>query len=307
MNFELVQPEIENVRAALDWAAEADAELGVRLVVALVHYWVPNAPEEAKRRLQSLLEREPDMAPALKASAIRALGGMTYILGDFAEGTRLHEASLEAFRALGDEEQAGMTLVRLSIEAQRSGDNARASELAEEALEICRRYGNRRGEAEALYALADVAFAEGRSDEALRMMERSSVLAGEVGFLWWQVGALEHLAEYALLLGRSDDARAYIADGLTLARSISDRQSTVWFLALAAWLAALDGTAERAGLMWGAIEADEKRGRIGQWELQSADYRAKLDGVRGNDFESGRSEGQRLTLNEATSAALAGL
>jgi tetratricopeptide (TPR) repeat protein len=232
---------------------------------------------------------------------------MYYILGDYGEGNRLHEASLEAFRALGDEEQAGMTLVRLSIEAQRTGDRARARELAEEALQILQRYGNRRGESEALYALGDLAFNEGRHHEALHLMERSAALAGEDGFVWWQVNAVNHLAEFALQLERVDDARAYIAEGLSLARSINDRQGIVWFLALAAWLAALDGTAERAGLMWGAIEADEKRGRIGQWEPQRDDYRAKLDSVNGKDFESGRSRGHGLTLDEAISSALTGL
>lgn len=121
------------------------------------------------------------------------------------------------------------------------------------------------------------------------------------------MGALDHLAEFALELERGDAARIHVADGLSLARSINDRQSAVWFLAHAARLAALDGLAERAGLLWGAIEAEESRGRIGQWEDQRDSYLAKLAGVPGRDFEQGRSQGQQLTLDQAVPEAIAGL
>jgi tetratricopeptide (TPR) repeat protein len=251
-----------------------------------------------------LLDQKPDLPPALKASALRSLGGLVYILGEFEEGNRLHEASLEEFRRLGDEEQVGLTIVRLSIEAQRIGDNALAKRIGEEALDISRRHGNRRGEAEALYPLADVAFEEGRHQEAFQLMERSAALAGEVGFTWWQIGALDHLSEFALLLERREDARRYVVEGLTLARQIGDRQSRVWFLAQAAWLATLDDLPERAGWLWGAIEAEERRGRIGQWELQRTDYLDKLERVAGPLFEQGRAAGQLLTLDEAVATAL---
>ena len=306
MDVEVVRPDIENIRAALEWAVDFDPEVGVRIVVALTQFWVPNAPPEGRRWLQTLLDRDPDLPGTLNASALRALGGMAYVQGDFAEGHQLHERSLAEFRRVGDEAQVGLTLVRLSIEAQRTGDQAQAKTIAEEALEICRRHGNRRGEAEALYALGDVAFADGRHDEAFQLMERSAALAGEVGFIWWQVGALDHLAEYALELARADDARKYVAEGLQLARSINDRQTVVWFLAQAAWLAALDGLPERAGTLWGAVEAEEGRGRIGQWEDQRRSYLAKLEAVAGPAFEEGRSKGQRLTMDEAVPAALAG-
>ena len=58
-------------------------------------------------------------------------------------------------------------------------------------------------------------------------------------------------------------------------------QQTVWFLAQSAWLAMLDGLADRSGLLWGAIEADEGRGHIGQWEAQRAELPRKARARRG--------------------------
>ncbi len=304
-DHDLARAELENIRAVLEWSLDNGPELGLRLAVALSLHWASNAPAEGQRWLQALLDREPELSGELNARVLRALGGVVYIQGDFVEGTRLHRASLEEFRRIGDEEQVGMTLVRLAIDAARNDDLKLATEIATEALEICRRFGNRRGEAEALYSLADVAFSEGRHDEAFEMMDASASLAGEVGFTWWQVGGLSHLAEYALELGRLDAARRYISDGLALAHSINDRQTTVWFVACAAWLAMLDGLAERSGLLWGSIEAEEGRGRIGQWEDQRESYLAKLAVILGPEFDAGCAEGRRLTLDEAVSAALA--
>ena len=307
VDLESVRSEIENIRVALEWASDSDPVLGVGLIVAIAQYWIPNAPAEGQRWLESMLERQPELPASLKARSLRTLGGLTYIQGDFIEGDRLHAESLAEFRRIGDGAQVGLTLVRLALEAGRSGDWTNAKLMAKESLDISRKHGSRRGEAEALYALGDVAYGEGHHDEALQLLEESARIAGEVGFTWWQVGAFDHAAEYALELGRLIDAQRYIQDGMTLARSINDRQSTVWFLGLAAWLGAIEGLAERAGMLWGAIEADERRSRIGQWEGARDVYRAKLEIVAGPDFDRGLDEGQQLTLDEAAAAALRGL
>jgi len=304
---EIAAAEIENMRAALGWASESDPELGLRLAMALTGYWVPNTPAEGRQWINVLLDKQPHPPPELHARAVRALGGLTYIQGEFDEGNRLHEASLEEFRQLGDELQVGLLLVRRGVEALRTHDLAGGRSAGEEALTICRRYGSQWGEAQALYVLADVAFEEGRHDEAFELMQQSAALAADVGFVWWQVGALDHLAEFALRQKRLADASRFITTGLRLAVGIGDRQSTVWFLSHTAWLSALGKQRERAGRMWGAIEAEEKRGRIGQWEDQRDDYAKNLAGVAGPEFEAARLEGHGMTLDEAVAFALASL
>jgi hypothetical protein len=179
--------------------------------------------------------------------------------------------------------------------------------MADESLDICRRHGSRWGEALVLYLLGDIAFDENRHDEAFDLLLRSRELARAVGFRWWEGGVLDHLAEYALRLGRTDEARDFIADGLRLATEIGDRQTTVWTLAYAAWLAALKLQAGRAGRLWGAIEAEEGRARVGQWEEQRDDYLGHLAAVNGPEFEAARVDGQRLPIEDAVDFALTGL
>ena len=74
MDLVLAHAEIENIRAALEWATEFGPELGVRLAVALAQYWVPNSPAEGERWPKSMLDRQPDLPPSLKASRSAHIG-----------------------------------------------------------------------------------------------------------------------------------------------------------------------------------------------------------------------------------------
>jgi hypothetical protein len=90
---------------------------------------------------------------------------------------------------------------------------------------------------------------------------------------------------------------------LALALRMSDRQRIVFGLARFAVYAAHAGRADLAGRLWGAIEAEEARGPIGQWEGQRATHAARLP--RTDSFEAARAKGRRLRLDEAAREALA--
>jgi hypothetical protein len=56
--------------------------------------------------------------------------------------------------------------------------------------------------------------------------------------------------------------------------------------------------------MWGAIEVEELRGRIGQWEGENDEVVSLVFAGAGPEFEQGRAEGRQLSLPEAAAAAL---
>ena len=288
------------MRAVLDWSLEAgDAELGASIAVALEQYWVSVNPHEGIRRLGELLER--DLPAPLRARALRVRGGMSYIVGDFDEGTRWHERALTEFRRLGDAAAAGHMLHRLAIEANRAGDQRKAEALCEESLSLDRSAPSL---AFALDLRADIAFAEGRGDEALDLFRESGRLFGEAGFHWAESNALLHYAECALKLGKPDDASSSARQALAIARSIGDRQWVFYSLTLIAWAGAEEGRAEEAGRLWGALEADAERGPVGRWENERDTYGERVLSVAGADFERARKQGRRLSLDEAVDEAL---
>ena len=296
---EVVLPEQDNLRAAIDWATESgDFMLALSITLALDSFWVANNPQEGARRVASLVQAAGKLPPELRARALRALGGLRYIAGDFERGTALHEESLEAFRELGDELAAAHLLHRLAVEAARSGDHARARALSDESLSVHRRHGSPSGEAMALGVLADLAAKEQRREEALELSLQSVSLAGEVGFTWWQVHYLYFACEMCLDLGRPGEAERWGREGLQLAVQIGDRQMTVYLLALLSAAAAAQGEEERAGVLWGALEREELRGPVGQWEAERDAYWSRVEASDSEQFELGRARGLQLSPDE---------
>jgi predicted ATPase len=306
-DLELAAREIGNFRRALAWSLESgNVELGLELATLLDGYWVPNDPYEGARWLEALLAGADGVSPELRARGLLAHGGFVFIVGEFERGTSMYERSLAEFRALGDERGVAGALNRLGYAAIAAGDNELARARIEEALEILRRTGgpNRKDEAIAIGTLADAEWRSGNADTAFELGMESAQVAGEIGFRWWQVGSLAALCEWSLELGKSSEAEAYGRDALGLALEIGDRMHAVYLLALLARVSADDGRLERAGLLWGALESEEERGPVGQWEAERHVYAARVLAVAGPDFERGRAEGRRLSLEEGVSYAL---
>jgi tetratricopeptide (TPR) repeat protein len=233
-----------------------------------------------------------------------ALGGLVFIVGEFERGTRLCEESLGQYDAVGDERGRARVLHRLANSALVDDDVARARSLVQESLELHRRFGNRKGEAAAIGTLADVEWRSGNRELARELAEKSRALASEAGFLWWELVMLYVLCEWSFELERADEAERVGREALEVAHRIGDRQYGVYLLALLARSAAEDGRLERAGLLWGAVEAEEQRAPVGQWEGEREAYAARVLAHTGSEFEPAREQGRRLSMGEAVDVAL---
>jgi len=227
-----------------------------------------------------------------------------FITGRFAEGTAYHRESLAAYRELGDDFGTGHLLFRLAVEAHRSGDPQLALALAEEARQQ-HRGRSPWAESQILSLLGDLAWGEGRQEEALAMQLRSAELLRSLESRWFQAHSLSTAGEYALLMGHPLRAQEICRESLAISSAIGDRQSIAFGLGLLAWVAVDLRQAERAGRIWGAIEAEEEHGPIGQWEAAREEYRARVFTAEGPEFERGRLDGRSLTFEEAIESALA--
>jgi hypothetical protein len=85
---------------------------------------------------------------------------------------------------------------------------------------------------------------------------------------------------------------------------MGDVMTIAYALTTLAQVAAERHQPERAGRLWGAIEAEVGRRRIGQWEEEREDLEKTLSVVRGPEFEQGREAGRRSELDEAVAYAL---
>jgi predicted ATPase/class 3 adenylate cyclase len=301
---EMVLPELANFRAVLERALERrDAELGLQMAVALEQYWVSQSTTEGERWLRTFLAMG-EVPLALRARALRALGGAIFITGRFEEGAVFHHESLSAYRELGDDFGIAHLLYRAAVKARLDGDLKLARTLAEEgrALDVGE---SPWAESQTLNLLGTIAWLEGRQEEALDMAIRSADLAGTARSRWLQINSLALAGEFALMMGRSAQAKEICLDGLLIARQIGDRQRIAYLLTRLAWAAAELGEPGRAGRIWAAIEVEGAARPFGQWEAERETYRAHVFVAAGPEFERGLLEGRTLTFDEAVESALA--
>ena len=306
VDHDLAERELDNFRKALDWALEppGDVSIGLRIAIALETYWVAHDPFEGRGWLAPLIEKAKDVPRDLRARALLSYGGLVFIVGEFEHGTSLYEEALAEYTAIGDEYGRAEVLNRLANSALVEDDHVRARALAEEALEIHRRFASRRGEATGIGTIANIEWQTDNREVALELAQRSAALAAEAGFLWWQVAMLHRLSEWSFEGGRPDEAVRYGREAVELAHRIGDRMHGVYTVALLARIAAEDGRLEQAGLMWGALEAEEERGTVGQWEGERELYADAVLAHASDDFERGRARGTRLSLDDAVRVAL---
>jgi tetratricopeptide (TPR) repeat protein len=300
---ELVRPELDNFRRAIEWAREHDPELAFRLAISLEMFWVMNDAFEGTRVFEGLLEGDAEVAPVLRARALRVLSEAIWTAGEVEAGARFTQESLAAFERLGDERGVAIARHRLGVSALTAGDLSRARELLEASLATCRRHPDLKLEGDATLRLADVERREGDIERALELFERSILLLRQGDHNWILVNALQNSAELLHELGDARRADERARESLRLAHELVDRQSVAFSLTLLAQLATASGGVERAGCLWGAVEAEAERAPIGLWERGRDRHAAQI--VRDDPaFERGRAEGHRLSLDDAVEYAL---
>jgi ATP/maltotriose-dependent transcriptional regulator MalT len=197
-------------------------------------------------------------------------------------------------------------LHRLSTCAAVAQDFPRARRLLEDSLAICRRLPNPKLEADVVRTLGWVEQGSGNRERALELLELGARLCGEIGYVWIQASALLSAADLLRELGWPEVAEERARDGLALSWQVVDRRLTVYAIAFLARLAVERGDVERAGRLWGAIEAEESRAPLGNWEHDRDEYAALIVTLGDVGFETGRTGGRVLSLSDAVNEALAG-
>jgi tetratricopeptide (TPR) repeat protein len=183
------EPEIDNVRAALNWALKdesGDGALGGQIAGKLVGYWSHRARAEGRHWIESALAKiTTSWNPRIVAQLWLALSSTTF--------------------------------AKRRVEAAAS-----AVSIFDELADQC-------GLARALHQLAGGLIEAGQLDEALAAIDRALQLYRVVGFSRVSrfVAALDMRAAVVLQQGRIDEALASLEEALALSESIADDGLTV--------------------------------------------------------------------------------
>jgi predicted ATPase/class 3 adenylate cyclase len=229
-----LDPEVDNLRAALDWAHESDPEAALRLSVWMYDYWrsrwvgsealdryrqaieladsLDEPPPEARRERSILVARV--LAAAATTSATRGGGRQDRAWAERAEGLA---------RSAGDEVALFESLMALALAMVFRGDVPNASKFSDEFIAFGERTGmwSRVAFAEAgmaaQHAQSDIGAARRRLDRATEAARRS----GNPSAIAFTAIAEGRVSGY---LGQLDEARRWFREAWTRSDETGDRR-----------------------------------------------------------------------------------
>ena len=300
--FEVVRPEIEDMRAAVDWATEADPALAAELVTALEMLWVTQALAEGKQRTEALLERGTVVPASLRAALLAIHGGSIILLAnDQAAGEPSYHAAIALYRELGDVRGEAKILMRLAVHAGTRGQADEARRLIALVRTMTDGLDLPVLEAQSLSTLGSLAENAGELEEAFALYQQSAEVAAACGFTPWETWQQTSVAEIGLRLGRYDAAEAAARVALEKAWRQGDRRIGLYALALLALTALKRGDPRRAGRLWGAIAEEDELGHI----LSTNDEFLRLIAPLRASTEPELARGVELSRSSSLEAAVA--
>jgi len=304
-----LEQEVDNLRAALDWAEETgNVETGLRIAAAVWRFWhLRGRLSEGRDRLERLLAMPTPTRADVRARALGALGGIAYWQNDNAVTRASYEQAVDIARGTGDPRLLAAALFDLSFIPFMEQDADRAESILREGLAVAEEAGDRLLTADIWTGMAFLEFDRGRLADGLALRRRAIERYREAGDGWKVAENLTGLAMMSRSAGDVDAARNHLREGLGMLRQAKDTMSMSGALNALALVAMDDGLAERAARLVGAaarIRHDVGGGippeLFDRWGDPAADARRAL----GDDaYEAARAAGYAMDPDSAVAFA----
>ncbi|HAL28623.1 MAG TPA: hypothetical protein DCP25_18100 [Chloroflexi bacterium] len=303
-----LKEEHDNLRAALDWAAERDAERQLRLAGCLGWFWASQSHLiEGRLRLAQALERSGDRSE-LRARALTALASLT-VWENRGSARKQCEESLSIWRELGDVEGTANALEMLGW-ACWSDDIPAARRSFEESLELRRRLGVPALIDRGLLALCNLLIAERNANQAepraIELLDAALAVGDRpAAQLAWHL-----LGDCALLRGDCAAAEERYRKSLKIARDLGNSsRATVEMIGVAMALAGQSRPTEALTLA-AAVQAHHETQRVRgksppYWEELKEQYLGNArTGLGPEAAEAASTEGRKMSVERAVEYAL---
>jgi non-specific serine/threonine protein kinase len=300
-----------NLRAALDYCATAPGEslAGLRVAVALHHYWIMSGSfSEGRRWLQRLLAQATEAPPGDEAAALAVAGRLAVLQGDSDEGLSLLEKAHSLAESIGEGGTSADAAHAEGLAAMFWGDPSSGLGLFERALAGQRAAEDLFGVGLALVQLATARSLLGDPEGALAASEECLALSRENDERWCAALALWTQALAVWRQGDLQQASGLAAQTLRLKQPFGDRMGMAMCMEVLAWVAAAQGRGDRAARLLGAVHAAWRsigaslfRHLVEDHERCEARARAMLGK---STFEAAFTDGAALPFDDAVAYAL---
>ena len=306
-----LESEIDNLRAAMDWAMESkEMTIALRFASAFPRFWFIRAHHnEGVERLKTILDR-PD-AKQRTPARLRALNAYLFMLWPSGQLTAMQPRGEEALALgleLGDRWHAGFALLWLGVSATAQGDYSLARSYLEQSLDIWQGLEEKTYAAWTFVFRGEIAMLQGDTPGAQELYSQAIPLLREAQDYPFLAIPLRRLGQLAMFQDDLIQAAAFFQESLEHNWKVHDYRGTGACLAALADLSLAQGETERAIKLLAAADAvlefirtpflafDQQR-----FERNVSQLREQLDDAV---FEKAWSAGRAMPLRQIVQSAL---
>ncbi|MBE2201708.1 MAG: tetratricopeptide repeat protein [Anaerolinea sp.] len=235
--LETIGEEIENIRAAWQWAIDQGEMAAIeQLLLPLFDFYdIRGWLREGHAALQTAVAhlRHQPQTPELLLTLGRALarqGQFLFRLGQYHQAIPLLQEGLTIFRERDRPQDVALLLNMLGRIAYRRGDYPEAAVYCLESLDLCQRIDHPWGMVNAFETLGHCATDQGDYDLARRYHQQGLDRARQVGDQRAIASLLNGLGYTNWRLGEYQTAAAYCQESLQIFRQIGDRWGSIMAL-----------------------------------------------------------------------------
>jgi predicted ATPase/class 3 adenylate cyclase len=212
-----LEEELDNLRAAVEWAQKNNPVAGIRMIGALRRFFLVQGHLNEGIAWLSQLMDQPQAIPRtpLRVKALAAAANLTVWRGDFIRSRALAEECLEIARELGDGEAEALAHHLLGSIGDLTGEHASGWSHLMQALALYRQMKNRQAIAE---LLVDAGSLSGDVAQRRTYLEEGLALGREQGDLFSIARALDYLGVLAMWQGKFEQARAKFEESIAIHR-----------------------------------------------------------------------------------------
>lgn len=311
--LELVERELGNVRAALDWArASGEIELGLRLATALWRFWFEGGYlSEGLQWIEALLA-QADAASlrlpgGLRARAAATAGLLAAVRRDAGRAVIYLEQAITLGRAADEWLALAIGLEMRGAVLRLRGDLEGAASCFEEALAVGRAHGDALSTYTPLASLGEVARNQGDLALAAARYREALDVSRAAGHQSHVALMLRRLAELALSQGENQRAARLLRESAGLYQTFGKPWALVFVFELLAVAYAREGRAEQAARLLGGAARLRESAELPYVVAEQAEIEALVAPVRAalsvGAWAEAFAAGHALTLEEMAAEA----
>jgi DNA-binding CsgD family transcriptional regulator len=254
---------VADLDVALQWAADNDTDLGLRMSAALWRWWLTSGRLAAGRSwLVTFLARTAQRRDEESGRAFCSAAVLAAENGDYPEAVRLAKIALGIFDALRLRERSAFAATVLGSAHRYLGERDAAARCFQTAMDLRAVLDDRRGVSVALNNLALMALDDGDLTMARDYLEQSLVIKRQLGDQNSLAIGLVNLSDVLIRTGELDASRRALNEVAELAEGLGNPQLAGLLEANRGFLAAEEHRwPESAGHFQAAALAHEEGGQ----------------------------------------------